>query len=76
MNRIGLAKEAESRLCTDDEETAAEHILCTCPVVTRIKHYTRKVDITNRESDRNLFQKDNRVYQKAEPRGSNINQLE
>lgn len=39
MYRIGLAESAECRLCMEEDETA-EHILCSCPAVERIRHST------------------------------------
>ncbi|KAJ8912549.1 hypothetical protein NQ315_006620 [Exocentrus adspersus] len=34
--RIGLAEDAECRLCMEDDETA-EHVLCTCPAADRTR---------------------------------------
>ncbi|KAJ8915296.1 hypothetical protein NQ315_014804 [Exocentrus adspersus] len=36
MHRIGLAEDAECRLCMEDDETA-EHVLCTCPAADRTR---------------------------------------
>ncbi|KAJ8914697.1 hypothetical protein NQ315_017396 [Exocentrus adspersus] len=36
MHRIGLAEDAEYRLCMEDDETA-EHVLCTCPAADRTR---------------------------------------
>lgn len=37
MNRIGFAEVMECRLCMANDE-AVEHVLYTCPVVTRIRY--------------------------------------
>lgn len=36
MHRIGLAENAECRLCMEDDEKA-EHVLCTCPAAERTR---------------------------------------
>jgi hypothetical protein len=36
MHRIGLAENAECRLCLEDDETM-EHILCQCPAAARLR---------------------------------------
>ncbi|KAJ8910206.1 hypothetical protein NQ315_014497 [Exocentrus adspersus] len=36
MHRIGLAVDAECRLCMEDDETT-EHVLCTCPEADRTR---------------------------------------
>lgn len=36
MHRIGLAENAECRLCLEDDETI-EHILCQCPAAARLR---------------------------------------
>ncbi|KAJ8915875.1 hypothetical protein NQ315_015486 [Exocentrus adspersus] len=36
MHIIGLAEDAECRLCMEDDETA-EHVLCTCPAADRTR---------------------------------------
>ena len=36
MSRLGLAENAECRLCMEDDETA-EHILCRCPALGRTR---------------------------------------
>ena len=35
MHRIGLAENAECRLCLDDE--TMEHVLCQCPAAARLR---------------------------------------
>ena len=36
MHRIGLAENAERRLCLEDDETM-EHVLCQCPAAARLR---------------------------------------
>lgn len=64
MNTIDLAGEAECPLWMEDDERA-EHIYAHVQQCPNQALYTRKVDSTTQGPDRNLFQNDNRLYQKA-----------
>ncbi|KAJ8910517.1 hypothetical protein NQ315_012814, partial [Exocentrus adspersus] len=65
MHRIGLAEDAECRLCMEDDETA-EHVLCTCPAGGQDQVFdTRQSSTYARRSGQILAWQDYRLLKEA-----------